>query len=106
MDTRDKAVTQLMKDNFDRYVACQDAILGCYALLQERDVKDKGDITGRMAAKQKGREGAVFGSRLLWPAARCTVYLMCTQRRLTVRASSGPQPVAARVISRAKTARI
>jgi hypothetical protein len=27
MDTRDQAITTLMKDNFDRYVACQDAIL-------------------------------------------------------------------------------
>lgn len=30
MDTRDTAITQLMKDNFDRYVACQDAILDMY----------------------------------------------------------------------------
>eukprot|EP01134_Creolimax_fragrantissima_P004259 CFRG4259T1 len=50
---QEHAVTSLMKDNFDRYVACQDAILNVQGLLSDDQALNKGDLTSGLRSNQQ-----------------------------------------------------
>eukprot|EP00123_Amoebidium_parasiticum_P016232 comp23347_c0_seq2/m.38526 comp23347_c0_seq2/g.38526 ORF comp23347_c0_seq2/g.38526 comp23347_c0_seq2/m.38526 type:complete len:741 (-) comp23347_c0_seq2:29-2251(-) len=53
LERREEDICGLMKDNFDRYVACQDAILTCHQLLQIHQKERGGDIIGPLHEKEK-----------------------------------------------------